>query len=108
MRAVLVTARNGMFSSWVQTQNRRKFMQKRLLLVGSVVVALAIAATAGAVTRSQTASLRAAPFDAAAVPSTLAAQKAKNVLVFGMEQDVTGFNIADTNEDATWAAIPGQ
>jgi len=62
-------------------------MNKRLFLVGAVVVALATVATAGAVTfhgASAAQTLRAAPFNAAAVPSTVAAQKAKSTLVFGM------------------------
>ncbi len=86
-------------------------MHKRLFLVGAVVVALATVATAGAVTfhgASAAQTLRAAPFNAAAVPSTIAAQKAKSTLVFGMEQDITGFNLSEADETALWAAITGE
>ena len=86
-------------------------MHKRLFLVGAVLVALATVATAGAVTfhgASAAQTLRAAPFNAAAVPSTLAAQKAKSTLVFGMEQDITGFNLSEADETSLWAAITGE
>ena len=51
----------------------------------------------------------AAPFAEswASVPRTAAARKAKSILVFGMEQDITGFNTALTCCGAYWAAVTG-
>jgi hypothetical protein len=74
-------------------------MQRRLLLVGAIAAGvLAVVATAGATTTSSSAaSLTAAPFAQswANVPRTPAARRAKSVLVFGMEQDVSGFNVGE-------------
>ena len=43
----------------------------------------------------------------AQVPRTTAGREAKSVLVFGMEQDIVGFNTAISAENAYWAAITG-
>ena len=71
-------------------------MHRRLwLLAGAALALLVVGATASASTSVATApKLAAAPFAQswANVPRTPAGRKAKSVLVFGMEQDVTGFN----------------
>src|ERR1700709_1862932 len=86
-------------------------MQKRLgLFVGVALALLAMAASAGATSHVATAhKLAAAPFAQAwaNVPRTPAARKAKSVLVFGMEQDVTGFNTGEESQNAYWAALTG-
>src|SRR5690348_10306653 len=87
-------------------------MYRRLWLVAGVAVALlAVGATASATTTtsSSSAKLAAAPFAQAwaSVPRTPAARKAKSVLVFGMEQDVTGFNTGEESQNAYWAALTG-
>ena len=86
-------------------------MHRRLWLVAGVAVALlAVGATASATTTSSSsAKLAAAPFAQswANVPRTPQARKAKSVLVFGMEQDVTGFNTGEESQNAYWAALTG-
>jgi peptide/nickel transport system substrate-binding protein len=91
------------------------YMHKRFwLFAGVIAVGVAAMATVGATasfgrTASLSgASLHAAPFNAAAIPDTVAARKAKKILVFGMEQDVTGFNLAEADETAYWAALTGE
>jgi len=89
-------------------------MHRRLwLLAGSALAILLVAATATAST-SRTASARAAdatpaaaPFAAswANVPRTPAARKAKDVLVFGQEQDIDGFNTSLTCCNEFWAGV---
>jgi len=70
-----------------------------------------LAASATATTKvagsAHASTLAAAPFAQAwaNVPRTPAARRAKSVLVFGMEQDVTGFNTLETDENAYWAAL---
>jgi peptide/nickel transport system substrate-binding protein len=90
-------------------------MDKRFwLLACAAAAAAALVATAGATAfQSSSASrsanvLRAAPFDWAAVPKTVAERKAKSILVFGMEQDITGFNLAQADQTAYWAALTGE
>jgi peptide/nickel transport system substrate-binding protein len=90
-------------------------MHRRLwLLVGAVAAILALAASASATTKVSRATgartLAAAPFAQAwaHVPRTPAARAAKKTLVFGMEQDVTGFNLAQADQTAYWAAITGE
>ena len=87
-------------------------MYRRLwLLAGAAAAVLLLAASATATTKvagsASSSALAAAPFAQswANVPRTPAARKAKSVLVFGMEQDVTGFNTAITSENAFWAAV---
>jgi peptide/nickel transport system substrate-binding protein len=41
------------------------------------------------------------------VPRTSAARKAKSVLVFGAEQDITGFNVLNADQNALWSSIVG-
>ena len=86
-------------------------MHKRLWLVAGVAVALlAVGASASATTSSSSsAKLAAAPFAQswANVPRTPAGRKAKSVLVFGMEQDVTGFNVNEESQSSYWAGITG-
>jgi peptide/nickel transport system substrate-binding protein len=86
-------------------------MQRRLWLVSAAALALlAVGATASASTKSASSSkLAAAPFAQAwaNVPRTPAAREAKSVLVFGMEQDVTGFNTGEESQNAYWAALTG-
>jgi peptide/nickel transport system substrate-binding protein len=77
-------------------------MHRRAWLASAALAAAVLlsAASAGAAsqptgtTRATDATGAAAPFarDWARVPSSAAARKAKSVLVFGMEQDVNGFN----------------
>src|SRR5881227_391076 len=86
-------------------------MHRRLWLTAGVAVALlAVGATASATTSSSSsAKLAAAPFAQAwaNVPRTTAARKAKDTLVFGMEQDVTGFNTSEESQSAFWAVLTG-
>src|SRR4051794_24463824 len=89
-------------------------MHRRLwLLAGSALAILLVAATATATT-TRTASARAAdatpaaaPFAAswAQTPRTTAARKAKDVLVFGQEQDIDGFNTILTCCNEFWAGV---
>ncbi len=90
-------------------------MHKRLwLLVGAAAAVLSLAASATATTKvaggASARSLAAAPFAQAwaNVPRTPAGRKAKSVLVFGMEQDITGFNLAQADQTAYWAAVTGE
>ena len=71
-----------------------------------LLLAASASATTKAVGSASSARLAAAPFAQAwaQVPKTTAARKAKSVLVFGMEQDVAGFNTLQADENAYWAA----
>ena len=76
-----------------------------LALVGAAIVALGASASATAKTGMKDASqLHAAPFVWSHVPRTPAARKAKQVLVFGDEQDPSGFNINQATQSSAWAA----
>jgi peptide/nickel transport system substrate-binding protein len=72
--------------------------RKLWLLAGAAVTVLLVAASATATTKvarsAQGAESAAAPFSQAwaQVPQTTAGRKAKNILVFGIEQDINGFN----------------
>jgi peptide/nickel transport system substrate-binding protein len=81
-------------------------MRKLGLTIGAAVAVLALAASAGG---ARTAAQSAAPFAEAwaHVPRTPAGRQAKDVLVFGMEQDITGFNTSLTCCGAYWAAVTG-
>jgi peptide/nickel transport system substrate-binding protein len=75
-------------------------MHKRLwLLVGAAAAILIVATSATATTKvagsAKGAESAAAPFSEswANVPRTAAGRKAKNILVFGEEQDINGFNV---------------
>jgi peptide/nickel transport system substrate-binding protein len=87
-------------------------MHRRLWLFAAAAVAvLMVAATATATTKvggkASTASLAAAPFAQswASVPRTTAARRARNIVVFGQEQDIVGFNTALTCCTQFWAGI---
>ncbi len=76
-------------------------MHRRLwLLAGAAAVLLFVAASATATTKvagsAKGAESSAAPFAQAwaQVPRTTAGRKAKSVLVFGVEQDINGFNVS--------------
>ena len=81
-------------------------MKTRSLLV-LVLVAAAFAATASA--RPDRTARGAAPFAQAwsHVPQSQSMRRAKDILVFGMEQDIDGFNTALTCCGAYWAAVTG-
>jgi peptide/nickel transport system substrate-binding protein len=87
-------------------------MRNRLwLLAGAATAVLLLAATATATTKvgtkAQGASSAAAPFAQswAQVPRTQAARKAKDILVFGQEQDIVGFNTNLTCCNQFWAGV---
>jgi peptide/nickel transport system substrate-binding protein len=87
-------------------------MRNRLwLLAGAALAMLLVAATATATTKvssqASSASLAAAPFAQswAQVPRTTQARKAKDVLVFGQEQDIVGFNTNLTCCNQFWAGV---
>ena len=87
-------------------------MLKRLIIAAGTalsVLALAAAATGSPSAANRPATRSAAPFAQAwaTVPRTTAARRAKDVLVFGMEQDITGFNTALTCCGSYWAAVTG-
>jgi len=71
---------------------------RRRLLGGAAAVVLVAAVSANAMTKlsdsARGAESSAAPFNQAwaQVPRTTAGRKAKSILVFGVEQDITGFN----------------
>ena len=89
-------------------------MRNRLwLFAGAATAILLLAATATATTKvgtkAQGASSAAAPFAQswAQVPRTQAARKAKDILVFGQEQDIVGFNTNLTCCNQFWAGVQG-
>ena len=86
-------------------------MQTRHWLTACAIVALlATGASASAAAGSRSGrTLAAAPFAQAwsSVPRTPAARAARSVLVFGMEQDVTGFNTGEASQNSYWAALTG-
>jgi peptide/nickel transport system substrate-binding protein len=89
-------------------------MQRRIWLVaGAAVAVLLVASSATATSRTLStakaadATPAAAPFNLAAIPTSQAARKAKSVLVFGMEQDVDGFNTNLSCCSEFWASLVG-
>jgi peptide/nickel transport system substrate-binding protein len=87
-------------------------MPRRITLIaGAAVAMLVVAMSATAVGHQSRAAAgaqsSAAPFAQAwaNVPRTPAARKAKNILVFGAEQDIVGFNGALTCCNQFWAAV---
>jgi peptide/nickel transport system substrate-binding protein len=92
-------------------------MHRRLwLLAGVAAAVVAVIATGSATAKVATsagaanaASLHAAPFAQAwaHVPRTTAGRKAKSVLVFGGEQDPSGFNILQAEQSSFWAQVEG-
>ncbi|MCU1349484.1 MAG: extracellular solute-binding protein, family 5, partial [Acidobacteria bacterium] len=91
-------------------------MHRRLwLFAGAAAAVMLLAASATATTkvaagvRASGATPAAAPFAEAwaNVPRTTAGRKAKSVVVFGMEQDIDGFNTGLTCCNAFWAGVTG-
>lgn len=91
-------------------------MHRRLWLLvglGAAVIALAASATGSAMVASSSkahaATQVAAPFALswAQVPRTTAGRKAKQVLVFGGEQDPSGFNGLQATQSSAWAVYEG-
>src|SRR3954452_21641177 len=87
-------------------------MRNRLwLLAGAALAMWLVAATATATTKgfsqASSASEAAAPFAQswAQVPRTTQARKAKDILVFGQEQDIVGFNTNLTCCNQFWAGV---
>jgi peptide/nickel transport system substrate-binding protein len=87
-------------------------MPKRIFLIaGAALAVLVIASSATAVGHrasvSDGATASAAPFAQswAQVPRTSAARQAKDILVFGEEQDIVGFNAALTCCSQFWSAV---
>jgi peptide/nickel transport system substrate-binding protein len=89
-------------------------MHRRLwLIAGTVIVVMIVAATATATTKvagsahAADATPAAAPFahSWATVPRTTAARKAKDIVVFGQEQDIVGFNTNLTCCNQFWAGV---
>jgi peptide/nickel transport system substrate-binding protein len=83
-------------------------MKTLRLVAGAALATLCVAATATA-TSSHARGLTqaAAPFAQswADVPSSSEARKAKDILVFGQEQDIVGFNVARTCCNQFWAGV---
>ena len=86
-------------------------MHRRLLLLaGAAAAALTMLGASSATASARHATTpAAAPFAQSwsRVPATASARKAKDVLVFGMEQDIDGFNAALTCCNQFWAAATG-
>jgi peptide/nickel transport system substrate-binding protein len=87
-------------------------MHRRLWLIAAAALTiLAVATSATATTKlagkAQGASAAAAPFAQswANVPRTSAARQAKDILVFGQEQDIVGFNTNLTCCNQFWAGV---
>src|SRR4051812_41128349 len=83
-------------------------MKTLRLLAGALLATLAVAATATATSsHSGGRSLAAAPFAEswASVPRSTEARKAKDILVFGQEQGIVGFNVARTCCNQFWAGV---
>jgi peptide/nickel transport system substrate-binding protein len=87
-------------------------MHRRLWLIAAAALTiLAVATSATATTKlagkAQGASSAAAPFAQswANVPRTSAARQAKDILVFGQEQDIVGFNTNLTCCNQFWAGV---
>jgi peptide/nickel transport system substrate-binding protein len=88
-------------------------MHRRVwFLAAAVAAVLGLAGSAAAMTAtsSNARALQASSFAKvwASTPRTPAARAAKKTMVFGMEQDVTGFNLAEADETAYWAALTGE
>jgi len=77
--------------------------------VGLSLLTVSAGAAVKVVDRARASTFAIAPFAQswARVPRTPAGRKVKDVVVFGMEQDVVGFNTAISAENAYWAAITG-
>ena len=92
-------------------------MHRRLWLLASAAAAVMLLAASATATsnkvaggvRASGATLAAAPFAEAwaNVPRTAEGRKAKSVLVFGMEQDINGFNTSLTCCNQFWGSVTG-
>jgi peptide/nickel transport system substrate-binding protein len=87
-------------------------MHRRLWLLAAAALAILMVATTATATtkvasKASTASLAAAPFAQswASVPRTTEARKAKDIVVFGQEQDIVGFNTNLTCCNQFWAGV---
>lgn len=86
-------------------------MHRRIwFLVAAAVGVLALAGSAAAMrtagpTAARTSGTTSFAKAMASVPRTPAGRAAKKTVVFGLEQAVTGFNLADADENAYYAAI---
>jgi peptide/nickel transport system substrate-binding protein len=89
-------------------------MHRHLWLIAGTVLAVMIVATTATATTNVAGSARAADATPAAapfaqswttVPRTTAARQAKDVVVFGQEQDIVGFNTALTCCNQFWAGV---
>jgi peptide/nickel transport system substrate-binding protein len=89
-------------------------MHRRIWFLAAVAVGLfGLAGSAAAMTTSASSGakvLKAAPFAKAwaNTPRTPAARAAKKTVVVAMEQDASGFNLAQANETGSWAAWLGE
>ena len=96
-----------------QSNGGNRCTERLWLLAGMTLAVLLVAASATATTkvagsaRAADATPAAAPFAQswANVPRTLAARKAKDILVFGQEQDIVGFNTNLTCCSQFWANV---
>jgi peptide/nickel transport system substrate-binding protein len=87
-------------------------MRKRITLIAGAAIAVLVVATSATAVGHRTASsagatASAAPFAQswASVPRSPAARQAKDILVFGQEQDIVGFNAALTCCSQFWSAV---
>ena len=89
-------------------------MHRHLWLIAGTALAVTIVATTATATTNVARSAHAADATPAAapfaqswanVPRTTAARKAKDILVFGQEQDIVGFNTALTCCNQFWAGV---
>jgi len=74
-----------------------------------MILAVSATATTKVAGSTRASSLKAAPFAQAwaNVPRTAAGRKAKDVLVFGGEQDPAGFNTNQATQNSFWAQVEG-
>jgi len=84
-------------------------MHRRIWFLVAAAVTVLVVAGAGAATGSASAKiLQAAPFNAASIAKTPAARAVSNSMVYGMEQDVTGFDSLNANQTQYWAVVTGE
>src|SRR5215471_13663638 len=107
--AYRLRGRASSLGAGVQFESGGRQMPKRVLLIAGMALAvLAASSSATATSRhSGGAASAAAPFAEswANVPRTSAARRAKDVLVFGQEQDIVGFNALLTCCTQFWGAV---
>jgi len=84
-------------------------MHRRIWFLVAAVAAVFVVVGSGAATGSASPKvLQAAPFNAASILRTPQARAHAQTMVFGMEQDVTGFNSLNANETQYWAVVTGE